>query len=310
MASGKYGARVDRVKVQDIGERTGNIDIRNIEIAKLVEAEDNEKLFPIKEDELMLLVNDIKKNGIIQPIGVVAIDNGYYRIQTGHRRVRAAKMLEMARVPALVYKDVDEVKEREYLVKSNLLHRKLTAYQIANLIAYHEETLKREHANESRPKITAMLMEEFGLSERALMRYKELQKINEELKNFLDEKNFPFRPFVDNKVHEQPDIIQEKILINLKQVTDDKEISHVELVELIQKCISGEDVKPKEKKEKKEKEFSDEDIKKLNKKIRVIKTNFDNNNMKITDYKSVYDYIEETEVMLSQMKERLKEQMD
>ncbi len=61
----------------------------------------------INKEELEELTQSIKEKGIIQPIVVRKVNEGKYEIVAGERRLRAAKILNLNNVPAIV-KEVDD----------------------------------------------------------------------------------------------------------------------------------------------------------------------------------------------------------
>lgn len=267
MAS-KYGGRVTTVKAQSIGERTGAFDVRNINIKDLVENEDNEKLFSMDQADLKRLSDDIKKNGVLDPIWVVENKNGTYKIESGHRRVKASKMAGLERIPAIVNGSIDEVKEREILVKSNLLSREITPVQLARLIEYHEETVRLDHKGEPKFQVAETVMKEFGLTKTNYYIYKKLLKLEDELLKAIDEFKLPFRPFVDSQYYEQSKDIQIATAQYIKEkIKETGELGYGEISEILKKIPSGKETPPKEKKVKL---FVDDDIKKISKKMKKI----------------------------------------
>ena len=60
-----------------------------------------------KEDDLKELAESIKSNGILQPLVVQVAQNDTYKLIAGERRLRAAKIAGMDRVPCMV-KDVSK----------------------------------------------------------------------------------------------------------------------------------------------------------------------------------------------------------
>ena len=79
--------------------------------------------FLVRDDEEMAaLIEDIKENGIFNPIIVNKIDDGKFMILSGHRRVHAARALGMRDVPCIV-QEYDDVKAASVVVGSNLLNR-------------------------------------------------------------------------------------------------------------------------------------------------------------------------------------------
>ena len=91
--------------------------VREISTADIIHNPDN----PFKNTEdgsFVRLLNSIKKVGIIEPIAVRE-KNGKYEIISGQRRVRAAEILGMRSVPAIVY-EVDDSEAIILTADSNL----------------------------------------------------------------------------------------------------------------------------------------------------------------------------------------------
>ena len=81
------------------------------------------------ENELDELANSIKAQGIIQPLLVKKIENGYELI-AGERRLRAAKRAGMDRVPVVV-KDVNESELLEMSIIENIQRQDLNPMEEA-----------------------------------------------------------------------------------------------------------------------------------------------------------------------------------
>lgn len=93
--------------------------------------------------DLRTLVDSIKQFGVMQP--VVLEDNGdRLRIRAGHRRVAAARIAGLTRIPALIHRDV--LDDDEWLMQ-----------------AVHENTRRRNLSDEDREK-TIAAMRESGLT--------------------------------------------------------------------------------------------------------------------------------------------------
>ena len=76
------------------------IDLRKLEIKKLTKFEDSP--FQFREDTAFeLLIDSIKINGVISPIIVRHLEQGF-EIISGHRRVEACKRLGIETIPAIV----------------------------------------------------------------------------------------------------------------------------------------------------------------------------------------------------------------
>ncbi len=81
------------------------------------------------EYELSLLAESIRQSGIIQPLSVRKIDNGFELI-AGERRLRAAKMAGLKKIPCLLY-GADEVTSALYGIIENLQRSDLTVFEEA-----------------------------------------------------------------------------------------------------------------------------------------------------------------------------------
>jgi ParB family chromosome partitioning protein len=64
------------------------------------------------------LINSIKEHGILQPLIVSKIDSGNYELIAGERRLRAAKMLNMKTVPAILRSVRDQEKLELALIEN------------------------------------------------------------------------------------------------------------------------------------------------------------------------------------------------
>ena len=69
------------------------------------------------------LVTSIKQHGILQPIVVETIENGRYKLQIGSRRMAAARIIGLKKVPALVLDDRLEAKKSIAIMLVENLHR-------------------------------------------------------------------------------------------------------------------------------------------------------------------------------------------
>ena len=75
-------------------------------------------------EELQTLADSISKYGVIQPLTVRALDNGYYQIIAGERRWRAARMAGLDEVPAVIV-EADDRTTAELALIENLQRQDL-----------------------------------------------------------------------------------------------------------------------------------------------------------------------------------------
>ena len=109
-----------------------------------VEPNPNQPRQDFDPEELEALADSIRTHGIIQPLTVREMPNGYYQIIAGERRWRAARLAEVNEVPAVVM-EADDKKVMELALIENLQRQDLNPVEEA--MGYHA------------------LMEEYGLTQ-------------------------------------------------------------------------------------------------------------------------------------------------
>ena len=82
------------------------------------------------EEELQALADSITVHGIIQPLTVREMPNGYYQIIAGERRWRAARMANLSDVPAVIV-EADDKKAMELALIENLQRQDLNPLEEA-----------------------------------------------------------------------------------------------------------------------------------------------------------------------------------
>ena len=79
---------------------------------------------------LQELADSIKLHGIIQPLTVRELTNGTYELISGERRLRAAKLVGLEKVPAYV-RNVDDQRSLEMALIENIQRKDLNAIEVA-----------------------------------------------------------------------------------------------------------------------------------------------------------------------------------
>jgi len=108
------------------------VDNRDITVLRITHIEPK-KTQPRKDfnkEALAELADSIAKHGIIQPIVVRSLPNGYYQIIAGERRWRAAKMAGLDEVPVVI-KNVDDLTATEMTMVENLQREDLNPIEEA-----------------------------------------------------------------------------------------------------------------------------------------------------------------------------------
>ena len=95
-----------------------------------VEPNANQPRQDFDEEELQALSESITVHGVIQPLTVRELPNGYYQIIAGERRWRASRMAGLSEIPAVVV-EADDKKAMELALIENLQRQDLNAMEEA-----------------------------------------------------------------------------------------------------------------------------------------------------------------------------------
>lgn len=128
-----FGAEANET---DIVERDisfiNNISSENVTELKISQIEPNKEQ-PRKafdEEKLGLLAESIKKHGVIQPIIVKDLNNGFYQIVAGERRWRASRIAGLNKIPAII-RSYDELTTMQVALIENLQRENLNPIEEA-----------------------------------------------------------------------------------------------------------------------------------------------------------------------------------
>ncbi|MBP3674050.1 MAG: ParB/RepB/Spo0J family partition protein [Oscillospiraceae bacterium] len=152
---------------------------------------------PYSPKRLAELADNIRENGIIEPICVRPRPNGRFQIIGGHNRVSASAMAGLTVVPALV-RQLDDQQARDLMIYSNLKHRPfLLPSEKAN--AYYElwESLNHQGkrtditSDHDGPKLETLrtdqeIAQQVGDSATNVKRYIRLRKLLPQLLDMVD----------------------------------------------------------------------------------------------------------------------------
>ena len=95
-----------------------------------IKANPNQPRKNFKKNELQDLANSIKSQGILQPIVLSPLKNGFHEIIAGERRWRAAQISGIHQIPALI-KDLSEESTRFVALIENIQRENLNAIEEA-----------------------------------------------------------------------------------------------------------------------------------------------------------------------------------
>lgn len=84
-------------------------------------------------DELEGLAQSIRQNGILQPITVRQLDNGRFELISGERRLRAARLVGLSKIPSIVT-EIDNKNSAIFSLIENLQRQDLDFFEEAEAI--------------------------------------------------------------------------------------------------------------------------------------------------------------------------------
>lgn len=192
-------------------------DIRNIDIKLLVPAKEN--FYEL--DNMDELTEDIKEHGLYHNLLVKEIDEGKYKIISGHRRYKSLLELNLTEVPCkIVDKAVNDVDVEIMMIKANSTGRVLNddtkRMQINRLEELYK--VKKISGQVVRGKLRDKIGDDLGLSGSQVQKYMQLnKKLIPNLQELLDNKEITFTNAFDfTKFDEQQQKnIYELLIANL-----------------------------------------------------------------------------------------------
>lgn len=170
------------------------------------------------------MVESIRENGVLSPIIVQPIDNGY-EILIGHNRWNASKIAGLSTVPAIVKEGLSEEDAEMYVIESNLMQRGFDNLKISEQAAViaqrHNEMFSQGKRNdiirelkilngEEDETFDAMrqksdeaidtaksLASDYGLCRTSVVQLIRIDKLTDELKQLIDERSIAVRSGVE-----------------------------------------------------------------------------------------------------------------
>ena len=191
------GSRVaGKIKLQSVDELLGVPEIagtQEIELGRIHSFPNHP--FKVLDDEKMdTLVESIRENGILNPVIVRPDQNGDYEMISGHRRLHAAGIVGLNKVPAIV----NEMSDDEAIIKmvdANIQREEILPSEKAYAYKMKLEAMKRsagrptkENACQSGTHLRSdqELASQVGESARSIQRYIRLTYLVPELLEMID----------------------------------------------------------------------------------------------------------------------------
>lgn len=148
--------------------------ITEIPISQLTETE-NQPFYVLDDERMDALVEDIKINGVLEPILVIQ-ENDKYRILAGHRRTYASKLAGKESMPCII-KNVKSGTEKLIITNTNLTQRK--DFLPSELARAYQMQLEGYQELDAHPvRTTAQIAEDNNVSKRTVQYYLKLNNLN------------------------------------------------------------------------------------------------------------------------------------
>ena len=133
-AKNRLGRGLDAlISTEDI-QTVGSSSISEVEL-ELIRPNPEQPRTDFEPEALEELAISIREIGIIQPITLRKMDDGYYQIISGERRVRASKSIGLTKIPAYI-KTAEDDSMMEMALIENIQREDLNAIEIA--LAYQK----------------------------------------------------------------------------------------------------------------------------------------------------------------------------
>lgn len=185
-----------KIKLQSVDELLGVPEIagtQEIEIGKIHSFPNHP--FKVLDDEKMdTLVDSIRENGILNPVIVRPNNSGDYEMISGHRRLHAAGIAGLNKVPAIV-KEMSDDEAIINMVDANIQREEILPSERAFSLKMKMDAVKRQGkrfdltSDHNGPKLAAVEVgETVGISPTQVKRYIRLTELIPELLNYVDSK--------------------------------------------------------------------------------------------------------------------------
>ncbi len=210
--------------------------------------------FKVLDDEKMdELVESIKENGILSPVVVRPVEDGYELI-SGHRRTHAAKIAGFAAVPAVI-RDLNDEEATVLMVDANIQREEILPSERAHSLKMKIDALNRmvKRGDRQGKKNRDLAGEDAGLSGRQVQRYLNLNDLNQGFLDMVDDKKIQMglgleiasmRPEVQQWIFdfvEMGSVINSDIISKLKRVDETEGLDE----EVINCILNEQEQKPK-----------------------------------------------------------------
>ena len=203
----RAGQKIKLKSVEELLGVTNEESALDIEIVKIRPFKDHP--FKVVDDEKMQdLVESIRANGILSPVLIRPIGFDRYEMVSGHRRMHAAKLLGLERIPAII-RDMTEDEAVVRMVDSNIQREELLPSEKAFAYKMKMDAMKRQGYRKDLQEVTTptqngwrsetavLIGQELGESKNQIRRSIRLTELIPELLDYVDQKRIQFTVAVE-----------------------------------------------------------------------------------------------------------------
>ena len=197
----------EKFKLESVEELLGVVNeesAMDIEISKIQPF----RAHPFKvldDDKMQELIDSISVNGILTPVLVRPLGMDTYEMISGHRRMHAAKIVGLTKIPTIIREMTDDEAVIN-MVDANVQREELLPSEKAFAYRMKLDAMKRQAGrpgknnvsqNETNLRSDEILAKEIGTSRNQIQRYIRLTELIPELLDLVDRKKLQFTVAVD-----------------------------------------------------------------------------------------------------------------
>ena len=196
-----------KIKLQTLEEMLGVVgeeSAMEIEIEKIHPFK-NHPFHVVDDARMQDLIESIRTNGILTPAIVRSVGKDEYEMISGHRRMHAAKILGMERIPVII-REMSDDEAMVKMVDSNIQREELLPSEKAFAYRMKMEAMKRQAGRPSKEnacqngtnlRSDVIMGDEVGESARQVQRYIRLTELIPDLLDYVDKKRIQFTVAVE-----------------------------------------------------------------------------------------------------------------
>lgn len=199
-----------KIKLQSVDELLGVPEIagtQEIDVRR-IHSFPNHPFKVVDDDRMNTLVDSVRENGILNPVIVRPDKNGDYEMISGHRRLHAAGIVGLDRIPAIV-KEMSDDEAIIKMVDANIQREEILPSERAFSLKMKMDAMRRQGARSDMDstcgtqchklgtKTSEIVGDYVGLKGRQVRKYVRLTELTPELLDYVDLKKITIAMGVD-----------------------------------------------------------------------------------------------------------------